>query len=81
MKDIAPSTDFRRWFGHDPERWPQFRRRYAEELREHAAELDELRELARHDPATLVFGARDEDHNDVVVLRELLLRKSFGDGG
>jgi len=76
MKDIAPSTELRRWFGHDPERWPQFRRRYAEELREHAAELDELRELARHDPVTLVFGARDEIHNDAVVLRELLLRKS-----
>ena len=76
MKDIAPSTELRRWFGHDPERWPQFRRRYAEELREHAAELDELRELARHHPVTLVFGARDEIHNDAVVLRELLLRKS-----
>ena len=81
MKDIAPSTELRRWFGHDPERWPEFRRRYAEELREHAPELDQLRELARHNPVTLVFGARDEDHNDAVVLRELLLRKSYGDGG
>ena len=76
LRDIAPSDSLRKWYGHKPERWPQFRRRYSEELREHAAELDELRDLARHDPVTLVFGARDEIHNDAVVLRELLLRKS-----
>lgn len=74
MKDIAPSTELRQWFGHDPERWPEFRRRYLAELRQHASELEELRELARHDGVTLVFGARDEEYNDAVVLREMLLR-------
>lgn len=75
MKDIAPSAELRQWFGHDPERWPEFRRRYLAELRHHAPELEQLRELARHDAVTLVFGARDEAHNDAVVLRELLLRR------
>jgi uncharacterized protein YeaO (DUF488 family) len=73
MKDIAPSAELRRWFGHDPERWQEFRRRYTGELRGRSPELDELRELARHRPVTLLFGARDEDHNDAVVLREVLL--------
>jgi uncharacterized protein YeaO (DUF488 family) len=76
MKDLAPSTELRQWFGHDPERWPEFRRRYTAELRGHARELEELRELARHDAVTLVFGARDEVHNDAVVLRAALLRPS-----
>jgi uncharacterized protein YeaO (DUF488 family) len=74
MKEIAPSSELRQWFGHDPERWPEFRRRYAMELRQHAAELEELRGLAREDTLTLVFSARDEEHNDAVVLREVLLR-------
>lgn len=73
MKDIAPSTDLRKWFGHDPERWPEFRMRYTRELHQQAALLDELRELARHKTVTLVFGAHDEEHNDAVVLREVLL--------
>jgi uncharacterized protein YeaO (DUF488 family) len=74
MKDIAPSTGLRQWFGHDPERWPEFHRRYAAELRHHKPELEELRALAQHDPVTLLFGARDEAHNDAVVLREVLLK-------
>ncbi|MGA9016067.1 MAG: DUF488 domain-containing protein [Acetobacteraceae bacterium] len=74
MKDIAPSTELRQWFGHDPERWQEFRRRYAKELKQHATAVDELRDLARHGTVTLVFGARDEEHNDAVALREVLLR-------
>ena len=74
MKEVAPSADLRRWFGHDPGRWQEFRRRYAAELRHHAHELDGLRELARQRTVTLVFGARDEEHNDAVVLREVLLK-------
>ena len=74
MKEIAPSTELRRWFGHDPERWQEFRRRYTSELRQHPDELDQLRELATNGTVTLVFGARDEEHNDAVVLREVLLR-------
>jgi uncharacterized protein YeaO (DUF488 family) len=78
MKDIAPSTELRQWFGHDPERWEEFRRRYAKELQQHVTTIDELREMARHDTVTLVFGSRDEEHNDAVALREILLR-SDGD--
>jgi uncharacterized protein YeaO (DUF488 family) len=78
MKDVAPSRELRQWFGHDPERWQEFRRRYARELQQHSATIDELRELVRHDTVTLVFGARDEEHNDAVVLREVLLRPQGG---
>ena len=72
MKEVAPSAELRKWFGHDPDRWPEFRRRYREELRRHAAVLDEIRELAQQGPVTLVFSARDERHNDAVVLKEAL---------
>jgi uncharacterized protein YeaO (DUF488 family) len=73
MKEIAPSTELRKWFGHDPARWEEFRRRYAEELRHNADLFDELRRLAHRGPITLVYSARDEAHNDAVVLRSLLL--------
>jgi uncharacterized protein YeaO (DUF488 family) len=73
MKDIAPSTALRKWFGHDPERWGEFRRRYAAEIRDHADQLAALRTAARAGPITLVFAARDERHNDAVVLRDVLL--------
>jgi uncharacterized protein YeaO (DUF488 family) len=71
-KDLAPSTGLRRGFGHDPARWDEFRLRYQGELSDRAAELDELRALACQGPITLVFAARDELHNDAVVLRDLL---------
>lgn len=80
MKDIAPSTQLRQWFGHDPERWPEFRRRYVKELQQQAAAVDELRELARGRPVTLVFAAHDEAHNDAVVLRDALLRPKNSKG-
>jgi uncharacterized protein YeaO (DUF488 family) len=73
MKEIAPSTDLRKWFGHDPKRWNEFRRRYAAELREHSDLVAELRSLARAGAVTLVYAARDETHNDAIVLRDLLL--------
>ena len=72
-KELAPSTALRQWFGHDPARWEEFRRRYAQELHQHPQQLDELRALARKGLITLVYGARDEAHNDAVVLREVLL--------
>jgi uncharacterized protein YeaO (DUF488 family) len=73
MKDIAPSTELRKWFGHDPQRWDEFRRRYAKEVYQHAELLDQLRSLARQGPITLVYSAHDEKHNDAVELRELIL--------
>lgn len=74
MKDIAPSTTLRKWFGHDPDRWQEFRRRYEGEIRQHPDQLERLRSLARHGMLTLVFSAHDEKHNDAVVLRELILK-------
>jgi uncharacterized protein YeaO (DUF488 family) len=73
MRDLAPSTDLRRWFGHVPARWDDFRRRYALELQARGDLLDEVRSLARRGRVTLLFGARDETHNQAVVLREVLL--------
>ena len=72
-RELAPSTELRKWFGHDPARWQEFRRRYAAELREHGAALRALRDQARQGPVTLVYSAHDEAHNDAVVLREVLL--------
>jgi uncharacterized protein YeaO (DUF488 family) len=74
MKEIAPSTELRKWFGHDPARWEEFQRRYRSELKDHRDELDRLRELARRGVVTLVYAARDELRNDAVVLRDLLTR-------
>lgn len=73
MKEIAPSTPLRKWFGHDPERWQEFRRRYRSEIRQHSAEFERLRALAQHGRITLVYAAHDEAHNDAVVLKDLLL--------
>ncbi len=73
MKEIAPSTDLRKWFGHDPARWAEFRRRYAAEVKAQPALLAELRDLARKEPITLVYAARDTEHNDAVELRDLIL--------
>ena len=73
IKDIAPGTALRKWFGHDPGRWLEFRRRYAAEIRRQPDQLEALRTLARKGPVTLVFSARDELHNDAVVLRNVLL--------
>ena len=73
VKDIAPSTALRKWFGHDPARWAEFRRRYAAEIYQHPEQLSGLRTLARQGPITLVFSAHDEVHNDAVALRNFLL--------
>jgi uncharacterized protein YeaO (DUF488 family) len=74
-KDLAPSTELRKWFAHDPSRWEEFRRRYAEEVRENAEEIERLRALAQKGPVTLVYAAHDEAHNNAVVLREILLAR------
>jgi uncharacterized protein YeaO (DUF488 family) len=76
MKDIAPSTELRKWFAHDPKRWEEFRRRYAAEVRQHPDLVTQLRSLARHGPITLVYAAHDESHNEAVVLRDMLLGRS-----
>lgn len=72
LKDVAPSHELRRWYGHDPARWEEFRARYRAELEARPEALLPLRELAARGPVTLVFAARDEARNSAVVLRELL---------
>lgn len=76
MKEIAPSTELRKWFGHDPNRWQEFRRRYQSEIQRHPEQFDRLRKLAQHGRITLVFSAHDEAHNDAVVLKDLLLGRT-----
>ena len=73
MKELAPSTQLRKWFGHDATRWREFRRRYKLEVREHGDQLEKLCALARKGPITLVYAAHDETHNEAVVLRDLIL--------
>jgi len=71
-QELAPSPELRRWFGHDPARFADFRRRYGAELATREVKLEELRQRAREGTLTLVFGARDTEHNDAVVLAEIL---------
>lgn len=73
FKDVAPTPALRKWFGHDPERWSEFRRRYVKELGARADALERIRSLARAGTVTLVYGARDEEHNHALVLRDVLL--------
>ncbi|MGH6984936.1 MAG: DUF488 domain-containing protein [Stellaceae bacterium] len=72
LKDAAPSTALRKWFGHDPVRWSEFRRRYRAQLKGQPEAMAQLRALARQGRITLVFGARDERRNQAVVLRSML---------
>jgi uncharacterized protein YeaO (DUF488 family) len=73
LKDVAPSTELRRWFGHDPEKWSEFQKRYRAELKGNPA-LSSLRELSLRGDITLVYAAKDELHNDAVVLKHVLAR-------
>lgn len=73
-KDLAPSTSLRKWFGHDPARYEEFRRRYIEELRPRRTQLASLRRRARAGTLTLVHSARDAEHNDATVLAEIVRR-------
>jgi uncharacterized protein YeaO (DUF488 family) len=80
LKDLSPSPELRKWFGHDPERWEEFQQRYRGELREKLSALEELREMARGKTVTLVFAARDEEHNSARILAEVLRDGEAEDG-
>jgi uncharacterized protein YeaO (DUF488 family) len=73
-RELAPSTELRRWFGHDPARFAEFRQRYRGELAAQEAKLRELRRRAGQGTLTLIYAARDTEHNDAVVLAEILRR-------
>ncbi len=74
-KEVAPGAALRRWYGHVPERWPEFRRRYLAELRANPAAWEPLLAMARRGRVTFVYAARDEERNGAVVLKEFLDRK------
>ncbi len=75
LKDIAPTTELRKWFGHDPAKWSEFKKRYHEELKKNNEVVLKLVELLNKGKVTLVYGAKDEKHNDAVVLKEYLEKK------
>ena len=72
LKEVAPTTELRRWFDHVPERWPEFRKRYAAELESHEDALTPLRKRARRGKITLLFGAKEERYNNAVALKAFL---------
>lgn len=78
LKDVAPSSDLRKWFGHDPDKWPEFRKRYREELDANTDAVERCLEWCRKGSVTLLYGAKDEAHNQAVVLRAYL-REQLGE--
>lgn len=74
LKEIAPSTELRKWFGHDPKKWRSFRARYQSELKRHPDELKLIKDKASEGTVTLLYGARDQEHNEAIVLKQLLDR-------
>src|SRR4051812_20335817 len=72
LKDVAPSTELRKWFGHDPARWRQFQSRYRKELRQRKDAIELIKQKSKKHAVTLVYGARDEKHNEALVLKKIL---------
>lgn len=71
-KDLAPSSELRKWFNHDPDKWKEFQQRYRKELQHRKAELDDLAERSGNGRTTLLFGAKDSEHNQAIVLKSVL---------
>lgn len=78
LREVAPSNELRRWFGHQPERWPEFQQRYRAELDQRPEALEPLLEAARRGPVTLLYGASDRERNQAVVLRDYLEERLAG---
>jgi uncharacterized protein YeaO (DUF488 family) len=74
LKDVSPSPDLRKWYGHDVARWPEFRERYTAELEANPEGWQPLLEAARDGTVTLIYGARDTEHNSAAILRDVLTR-------
>lgn len=72
LKEIAPSSDLRKWFGHDPVKWEEFKKKYHAELKANKQVMQKLISEIKKENVTLVYGARDEEHNDAVVLKQYL---------
>jgi len=75
LKDVAPSTELRKWFAHDPGKWAEFQSRYQKELKRNKEQLSLLRQEAAKGTVTLVYGAKDQQHNEAVILQRLLTPK------
>lgn len=73
LKEVAPTTELRKWFGHEPAKWSEFRKRYMHELKSREDQLSIIKEHASRGKVTLVCGAKDEAHNQAVVLQEVLI--------
>lgn len=74
LKEIAPSTELRKWFGHDPGKWKEFQKRYHQELKKNEEQVLLLKQQHKTGVVTLVYGAKDEQHNEALVLKEWLNR-------
>lgn len=72
LKEIAPSTELRKWFDHDPGKWAEFKKRYRAELEENGEQMGQLKGEIKKGAVTLLYAAKDEEHNDAVVLLEFL---------
>jgi uncharacterized protein YeaO (DUF488 family) len=75
LKDIAPTTELRKWFAHEPAKWQEFQKRYRSELKENKEAVSMLKEEAKNKIVTLLYAAKDELHNDAVVLKEFLSKE------
>ena len=75
LKEVAPSNELRKWYGHDPEKWTEFKKRYFEELDGEKAAVDELRKAVRGKDVTFVYGSKEETHNSAAALREYLEKR------
>ncbi len=72
IKEISPSDSLRKWFAHDPSKYPEFKRRYTKELEQHSETLERIRKEGKRRTVTLLFSAKDEEHNNATVLKDLL---------
>lgn len=79
IREVAPSTDLRKWFGHDPAKWDAFRTRYRAELDANADAVERCLDWRRKGPVVLLYGAKDRDHNQAVALRDYLCERLVGD--
>ena len=79
LKEIAPSTELRKWFAHDPEKWQEFKKRYRQELKDKAEILERLRKEAQKETVTFLFSAHDTEHNNAVALKEVIGQHTRGE--
>ncbi len=75
LKDISPSTELRKWFGHDPDKWEEFKRKYRKELSKNSSAVSKLTEIANQNTITLLYAAKDTDHNEAKAIKEYIETK------